>query len=221
MTEITGLVLRKTVYAETSLVIAALTAERGQLHFLLKGALQSGRRKFPAVDLFRVVHLSCSAHSRAELHAAYRAECLRDFTAIAQHPDQYRAALWLCRLVLQNTVAEAPVPQLFPALVAACARLSRGEAVTPSVLAVGLVLLAEQGLLPHLTPNQPEAAGMDQMLAYAADETLAAPPYDPTAWRDLARWLYRFLHQVSLNVPEGWQQMLPGAAGGGRPLDRD
>ena len=84
-------VLRKTPYSESSLVIATLS-ENGQQHFILRGALQTGKRRFPAVDLFRLIRVVYRTAARSDLHTAREAECLDAYSQISRHAAHYQAA---------------------------------------------------------------------------------------------------------------------------------
>jgi len=51
------IVLRKTPFSESSLVIASLSAEHGRLDFLARGAMRVEKKRFPELDLFREVNV--------------------------------------------------------------------------------------------------------------------------------------------------------------------
>ena len=47
------MILRKTPFRDTSLVVAGISADHGRLDFVLKGARAIGKRQFPTADVFR------------------------------------------------------------------------------------------------------------------------------------------------------------------------
>jgi len=196
-----GIVLRSTPYGESSLVAALLTAEDGQQHFMVKGGRRSSRRQFPAVDFLRRVQVVYRP-SRGELHTARDVTCLEAFDALAQRPRAFRGAGWLARLLLANTVQDAPAPQLYRALHLGLQRLCAG--VLPMAVLVGctLVLLAEHGVLPE-AESERAAAGLAQTLAWATDPRAPQPPYDDATWQRVFDWLLRFGRRAQLSIPDG------------------
>jgi DNA repair protein RecO len=203
--ETEGLVLRKLPFSETSLIFYLLTPGEGHLHFLLKGALRQGKRRFPAVDMFRRVQVQYAESRRSDLLTARGVDLVQAHDRIASTPAHYRTACWLGQLALGNAVPHDPAPRLYAAVGTAFARLAgaRLPDVRPVWLAVVFVLLQEQGLLPVLDGRDPKAAHLQRMLKYAEDVDAAVPEHSAATWADLAAWAIRYLRHVDLRVPEG------------------
>ncbi len=203
-----GLVLRKTPFSETSLILACLTRTLGQQHFLLRGARKTGKRTFPEADLFRQIEIVYRPSRSSDLHTARSVTCIQPFDAIARRPDHFRTAGWLCRFALRNTVAEEPAPQFYEATLSAFRRLAEPTAsCTAIVLGVCFVALEEHGLLPDAAGHEHIRRGMDELRRYALLLAPEPPAYPAQAWDDLKAWMHRYLHRVGLHVPEGWQQL--------------
>ena len=201
-----ALVLRKTPYSETSLIVAVLTREHGQLHLMLKGARATSKRAFPEVDLFRRVQVIYLPSHQTDLYRAKSAQCLIAYDSVAQHPEQYRAACWLLRLALDNSVAHEPAPLLYEALCVALGRLAApGAAILPIVLGVCFITLDELGLQPSAPPESSTARHLDRMRAFTLTPSEPVPDYPAASWHDLRRWMHRHLHHVGLRVPPGWE----------------
>ena len=60
------MILRKTPFRDTSLVVAGISAEHGRLDFVLKGARAIGKKQFPTADVFREFLLEFRPSRRAE-----------------------------------------------------------------------------------------------------------------------------------------------------------
>lgn len=201
-------VLRKTPYSESSLVIATLS-ENGQQHFILRGALQTGKRRFPEVDLFRLIRVVYRPAARSDLHTAREAECLDAYSQISRHAAHYQAAGWLSRLVLDNSGLEDPMPKLHAALAAAFRRLDSATpaACLPIMLGTTFVLLHESGNLPAFD-DQPEIRRqVEQMRECAVDPATPYPNYDAAVWRRLRDWIQMFLLQHNFKVPQNFDRI--------------
>ena len=202
--------LRKTPYSESSLIIATLS-ENGQQHFILRGALQTGKRRFPAVDLFRLIRVVYRPAARSDLHTAREAECLDAYSQISRHAAHYQAAGWLSRLVLDNSGLEDPMPKLHAALAAAFRRLDSATpaACLPIMLGTTFVLLHESGNLPAFD-DQPEIRRqVEQMRECAVDPATPYPNYDAAVWRRLRDWIQMFLLQHNFKVPQNFDRIEP------------
>lgn len=209
--EIEGLVFRKVLFSETSLILHLLTRERGQVHFLAKGALRGGKRKFPAADLFRHVRVMYRLGRPGALQTAREVELVTAFDGVAAVPQHYAAASWLARFALDNSMAEDPVPRLFVALLGALTRLGGPRLTTcrPVCLGVILTALAEHGWLPALDGDAALSAAVRQVLDFAADPGAAPPALSDEAWLELRRQLAAWVSESSLRLPPG-----PDALGG-------
>lgn len=209
LTKLEGLVLRKTTYAEASLILALLTREAGQQHVILKGALRSGKKSFPEADLFRLVEVVYKESSRSDLHTARSVEALHNYDAIARQPTTFRLASWINRFALQNTIGNEPAPLLFEAMRVAYGRLAGGLDTANEAIALGIcfVALGEQGLLPDVGGQAHLERGVRQMQQFALHEQERPPDYPPETWRNLRRWMLAHLHRVDLQVPDGWDTL--------------
>ncbi|MDX9980921.1 MAG: recombination protein O N-terminal domain-containing protein [Lentisphaeria bacterium] len=197
------LVLRKTPYAETSLIVAGLTPDHGQVHLILKGARRLGKRSFPALDLFRLVRVSYR-EGKGEMHNPSEVEPVEDFGALASRVGLYRAAGELARFVLANVLPGVAHPAVFQALRVALARFAAAEAEPPGLadsahVCLHLAYLHEGGWL---------AAQFDErarrQCAQLLDMALGGTPLAlrPETWRELRRWTESLLRQAEFQIPE-------------------
>ncbi len=199
--QVEGLVLRKFDYSETSLIFVLLTKTRGQLRFIMKGARKGGKKKFPAIDLFRHVAIQFRDKPDVELHVIRSCDLVEPFDAIATKPPQFRAAVWLCRFMERNTVPEENCERQFCAMVTAFKRFLNSEPPLGVCTTVLLTALAEHGLLPDLgsMPHQREA--MEYLLSCANDQESTLPDYAPADWKNLFDWTVSLARHVELAVP--------------------
>ena len=201
------LILRKTGYSETSLIVAGITPESGRVHFLVRGARRLGRRQFPVVDLFRVLDVVYRA-GRGDLHRWRAAALQEDFARLGRSFAAFCAAGWLARLALDNVMPNVPHPRFFTALLCSLRRLSGpvpdADAglflLTAAKLGPALVFLEENGSLPVGTGSAPAAAPTAALL----DMALGAGPVPtlPAAtWDRLWDWMLQLLRQSECRIP--------------------
>ena len=87
------MILRKTPFRDTSLVVAGISADYGRLDFVLKGARAIGKKQFPTADVFREFHLEFRPARRPEsMPTAVSLDLAAAHDAIVQSTDCYLAA---------------------------------------------------------------------------------------------------------------------------------
>jgi len=207
------LVLRKTPYAETSLIVAGISPDAGRLHFLIRGARRLGKKQFPTVDLFRVLAVQYRA-PRGELAVLRSANILEDFREVGTDPGAYALAAWLARLALSNTHNRDPVPNFFAVLRGALRLMvreqERGERVGPvfgRVIAATtlLALLGDHGLLP--APATVREAKRRERLLAALREDGTLPDITGVRSKALLEWARNMAHYADLVFPD-WPRSL-------------
>lgn len=190
------LVLRKTPYSDTSLIVAGIAPHEGQVHLLVRGGRRLGSRRFPIVDVFRVLNVQYR-RSQSRLISLRSAELQEDFLGICQCPEHLLAAGRLARFALDNTHRELASPLFFEAFLQALRRLAGsyvGEGpdvpaealVDATMVSVLVVFLAEHGLLP--TEDDPRKAVQQKQLLDAALGRVPAPCLTPERWHALRDW---------------------------------
>lgn len=201
----TYLILRKTVYGETSLVLAGLAPEGGQLHLLLRGALRLGRKQFPVADLFRLV--TVEVRGGGELHPCGGMELREDFSGVARNLTAYGAACRLAGFALANVPAGAAMPRFFTALTSALRQLATAAPVDAGLdiarihAGAWLVFLDEQGWLGTFAAEPARARRRTELLAMGEGRG-PAPDLPAAQWRRLEEWSVRQLIFHECRVPE-------------------
>jgi DNA repair protein RecO len=185
------IVLRKTHYSESSLIISALSAEFGKLDFLVRGAKRIGKRKFPQVDLFRELNVVFKDSSR-EMHGITEAELVREHDKIASSIENYRTAHEIASFVLRNSHPGLPCNKLYLALRNSFALLCSGEALCQTAAILKLVYLDENGLLgTHGHADQAEEKRHKGLQIIIRDITgnCRITPFSEQYWKSLSEWL--------------------------------
>ena len=201
------LVLRKTPYSESSLVVAGIAPEQGLLQFLVRGARKVGRRSFPSVDVFRTLRVQFRA-GRSSLLSWHTAELAVDYARVARDITAFNAAAWLARFALANVMPNSAHERFFGAMCVALQRLAtgQGEGCRGEQLALAarvcacLVYLDEAGLLPAFADDARSAHQCAVLLAAGAGER-TLPVVGPETWQALFEWTSSMLRQAECVVP--------------------
>jgi len=202
------LVLRKSPYSESSLVVSGISPDFGRMSFMLRGARRIGRRQTGTVDLFRVMEVQFR-QGPGELCSWRTADLTDDYAAVAGHPAVFRTATWLAAFALLNTPAMAPHPRFFHALKTALRRLAEAALHPPpatwflhaQTVGACMVFLEEHGLLPDYA-EQPARQVRRRLLLNAAEGCRETPMLTPQKWRQLAEWIEAMLLHGECRLPE-------------------
>lgn len=185
------IVLRKTHYSESSLIISALSAEFGRLDFIVRGAKRIEKRKFPQVDLFRELNVVFRESSR-EMHGITEAELVREHDRIASSIENYRTAHEIASFVLRNSHPGIQCQKLYLALRNSFALLCSGEAHPQTAAILKLVYLHENGLLgTHGHADEAEKKRQRGLRIIIRDIIVknSITPFTQQYWNSLSEWL--------------------------------
>lgn len=149
-----ALLLRRTAYGESSLVVHVLTPGHGRVHMLAKGAYRPTSRFFCVLDLFDTLELEWKTKPGRELDLLSRGDRSRRRRQLTTSSARYRSALAmleLAELAAQPGQADRP---LYSALVRGLDRLeAAGEEAAETTLEPARFeadYLAATGLAPAL-----------------------------------------------------------------------
>jgi len=208
--QISFLSLRKTPYSESSLVVAGISPERGQVHFLVKGGRKVSKKGGVPVDVFRIFEVTYRA-SKSDLKLWQAASLIEDLGGIAKSSQSMWVAGWLGRFALMNVAEGVPCPAFFRAIRQALYRLCVAidlDEDTRQILfrtaEVGplLVFLQEHGLLSA----ESTGSGLDkttdlQKLLDMAEGKRGIPRLAPEDWDRLREWCVSLLKYGDYRVP--------------------
>jgi DNA repair protein RecO len=181
------IILRKTPYHETSLILAGISSEYGRIDLLIRGAKKIGSKTLPAIDLFREIEISINPKKEG-LQTIYSAELVSNFDNIAMHKNSYLDSCEISRFILRNSHPGIPSPLTYTSIRIALQTLAISDKILYSPM-VKLVFLEEHGLLPRLPAHrEEEIALLEQLLSAAKGESKI--PELPTAYmKEIAEWI--------------------------------
>ena len=148
-----AILLRKTRFSETSLIVTWFTRDYGRLKTIVKGALRPKNRFAGVLDLFFDCEISIARSAKSELHTLREAD-LRNARA-GLRTDYRRVALasYFVELIELTTEPEHPAPELHDLLRRACDHLDQNPATSRALLHFESELARMLGIAhPELSP---------------------------------------------------------------------
>lgn len=144
------LVLRRTPYGESSLVVHGLTRSHGRVHLLAKGAYRPTSRFFCVLDLFDTLELEWSTSPRSELSLLRQGSVARRRRGLTADLGGYRAGLTVLELSELASRPGQPEEGLFELAETALERLDAGASAHGTLVEFELGFLQNLGLAPAL-----------------------------------------------------------------------
>jgi len=181
------MILRKTPFRDTSLVVAGISADHGRLDFVLKGARAIGKKQFPTADVFREFLLEFRPSRRADSMPSLVS---LDFTAahdgIAQSMDCYLAACAFASETLRRAQPMLEMPLAWQAFSVMLTRMERTLSPEIPLMLARLAVLREHGFLSGAVPY-PEL--VTPLFRCAVDAEAPWPEPDETALNRIIGWI--------------------------------
>ncbi len=111
-----AILLRRTRFSETSLVISWLTQEHGRLKTLARGALRPKSAFAGGLDLFFECEIAFTRSARSELHPLREAALRNPRDGLRHDYGRVELAAYFVELVELAVEPEHPVPEVFSLL---------------------------------------------------------------------------------------------------------
>jgi DNA repair protein RecO (recombination protein O) len=126
-----AIILRRTPFGESSLVVQVLCAKRGRVHLLAKGAYRTTSRFFAVLDLFDSLDLEWSSRRGADLGLLRSGSLARRRRGPTRDLERYRVALTCLELAELAARPGQPDGALFRLLEDLLDRLDAPQEATP------------------------------------------------------------------------------------------
>ena len=195
MIKTTFIVLRKTPYQESGLIVAGLSPDCGRLDLIVKGARSIGKKKFPVYALFRELSIQFNEPQGESLASPRSSEPVESFDGVASNPEAYLLACQFAAFMLKHSRPMLGCPGAYEALKTMLRRMS-GNEVEPKIAAslAKLAFLQEEGLLPDSVES--EETETDERRGKTLNELLLSstgegmPPRLSSAyWAKITSWI--------------------------------
>lgn len=189
------LILKKTAYSETSLIVSGITPDYGQMRLMVKGARQLGKNKFPQIDLLRLVSLRCRKRNTA-LHVPSAVDLLIDYRKVANNYKAYQTACWLAAFAMHNIPEDVEHRRVFIALkyaferlcIAADKQMANQQSLQAVKVGFCIVYLDESGLLPQYAGDDVRRRQRRKLLEFGEGKC-QAPNLTADAWKKIYTWV--------------------------------
>ena len=141
------IVLKKTAYQESSLIVSSISAEYGRLDFLVKGARRITQKEQPIVDIFRELDVKFR-ESSSDLNSPQSLDLVEENDKIALNPDVFIEVSRLTSFLLKNIYPHISCERVYAAFKILLKKSAAGRIETFDFTLLKLVFLSENGLLP-------------------------------------------------------------------------
>ena len=181
------MILRKTPFRDTSLVVAGISADHGRLDFVLKGARAIGKKQFPTADVFREFQLEFRPSRRPEsMPTLLSMDLTASHDGIAQSMDCYLAACAFASETLRRAQPMLEMPLTWQAFSVMLTRMDRTLSPKIPLMLARLAVLREHGMLSDVVPYPDLAA---PLFHCAVDADAPWPDIDETALNRIDSWV--------------------------------
>lgn len=191
------IILRKTPFQETGLILACLSPDFGRLDLLCRGVRKFGKRAFPVVSLFREISFDFKEPKSSSGLVSLRApEPVLSHDSLAEEPACFLAACSLAAFLLRNSRPMVALPDTFRALSLMLTRTAETRTAAPWLSYVKLVFLCENGFV-SVPPDRQEI--LDSVTSFAAGASKEPPPFRSDYLERFIRWIEDTAERCSIS----------------------
>ncbi len=180
------LVLKKSIFQDTSLIVNGFSKNEGKIDFILKNALSIKKNKYPVIDLFREVKVELK-HNDGRFQAIYSAELLNNYDSIVNFSDNLNSAYLASKFLLKNIQPLIPYSATYAAVKKALNFWSQNKNSTlPYLSIIKFVFFYENGILPEV--NKEQADWFNTLLNFATGKG-KLPEISKEYWDSFSEWI--------------------------------
>lgn len=201
------IILRKTPFQDSSLIVAGISPDYGRLDFLLKGARSIGSKKFPNAELFREFSIEFrESKSRSGFFSMQSSDPIAFHDMIAGNLDNYLAACEHASFLLKNSQPMLEMPLTYRSMSIMLSYLGKEPKPEPWRSLAKLVFLYEGGFVPEAemfddvdVESAKRSRLLHSLLEYATGEPGAEKPEISDAYfARLSGWIDALITYHSL-----------------------
>lgn len=145
-----AIVLRKTDYSNTSVVLNVLTRDMGRLGLIAKGIRRGGPAFEAEPELFTIQDIVLSVRREGGLGTLTEAAVIDDMRGIRRRIERFWAACYAAELLLDFTAEADPQPEVFALAAQTLAAVAAADKTAPHVFLFENALLRLLGHEPRM-----------------------------------------------------------------------
>jgi DNA repair protein RecO (recombination protein O) len=166
----TAILLRRTRFSDSSLIVTWFTLQSGKLKTIAKGALRPKSRFAGALDLFYACEISFARSRKSELHILREASALDSRETLRRSHVAVALAAYCVELLDLATEPDHPAPELFDLLSRVLAHLDSKSPTRRALLHFESELARLSGIQhPGITPIMAIGRACHQIPSSRAD----------------------------------------------------
>ena len=124
-TSAAAILLRRTRFSETSLIVTWLTRDHGKIKTMARGALRPKSTFSGVLDLFFETEITFARSTRSEIHTLKEVALVQPFEGLRKEYGRVELASYFVELLESAAEPEFPVPELYDLLRRALAYLEK------------------------------------------------------------------------------------------------
>ncbi|RKY23396.1 MAG: DNA repair protein RecO [Planctomycetota bacterium] len=145
-----AIILRKTDYSNTSVVLNALTQESGRLGLIAKGVRRGGAAYETEPELFTIHDVVFTLRRNGVMGTLTESAVIDDMHGIRRKVDRFWAASYMAELLLDLTAEGQPLTEVYALAAGAFRGIARAQKVAPHVFIFEMGLLRLLGHEPSM-----------------------------------------------------------------------
>ena len=186
------IVLRKSAYLESSLIISTISPEYGRVDFVIKGARKITKKAQPIIDLFR--ELAVEYKESNSLHSPISLDLIEEHDKIALSPKIFSETMAIISFLSKNIHPNIPCDRVYSAFKNLLKKSADGNIKTFDFPLLKLVYLSENGLLPEQlsdsnTDERSQSLFLKKLMDYAEGNSSSQPKLPTEYWNKLGQWI--------------------------------
>ena len=188
------IVLEKSAYRESALIVRGVTPDYGRASFVCHRAQKLSDRNFPEIDLFRELEIEFRDDAKGELFTADRIEMTAQFDALSERSKNFVFVGRIGSFLLKNLAENLPQPYTYDAFRSVLSQLAMPEpewTLEECAVVFKTTYLYENGLLPE--SSDVRVNEFIENLVASGVENSPLPRCNPDYWHKLNLWLNRII----------------------------
>jgi DNA repair protein RecO len=205
------IVLKKTAYSESSLIVSTISPEYGKIDFLIKGARRITKHTQPVADIFRELSVEFRESSNG-LNTPLSLDLVEEHDKVALNLNVFLEISGMASFLIKNTFPHVICKRAYSAFKNLLRKASGGSITAFDFTLFKLVFLHENGLLPELFETNADSSLqrtaeekrkrilLNRLISYSEGRTSNIPKLSLEYQNKLTGWITNLCRFNGLDV---------------------